>query len=244
MLAGRPFRFSVWSDSHSGTFNDPRWMRFSRLNDWVMRRCAGVIVTNEPLARRVRASGGRPLIVNCPPADIRQRSGARSHLAAILGFQFDEPVDELLKAAELSPEVRLIMTGPAPTDFAERTPPNCVATGWLSRPEYERTLAEARGVICLTTREDTMQMGAYEALQYGLPMVLSGTRALRGFFGGGVIFVDDHQPETLAGALTQLWRNHDQLSSSALEARSDLLARCEDEISALRAAVGIPAMGA
>lgn len=241
LLAATPLRFSVWADSHSGAFNDPRWMRFSRLNDWIMRRCAGVIVTNEPLARRVRASGSRPLIVNYPSTHPKQRSATGSYLVATLGFQFDEPVDALLKAAGLSPEVRLIMTGAAPADLAKRAPPNCVVTGWLSRADYERTLAEARGVICLTTREDTMQTGAYEALQYGLPMVLSGTGALREFFSDGVIFVDDHESETLARAVTQLWRDHEQLSIDALRARSDLLARCEDEISALRAALGISA---
>jgi hypothetical protein len=49
----------VWADSHSGAFNDPRWSRFERLHRWLMRRCAGVLVTNAMLATLVTRAGRR-----------------------------------------------------------------------------------------------------------------------------------------------------------------------------------------
>src|SRR5215210_4940495 len=39
LLARLVTQFSLWSDSHSGAFNDPRWARFKRINEWLMRRC-------------------------------------------------------------------------------------------------------------------------------------------------------------------------------------------------------------
>jgi glycosyltransferase involved in cell wall biosynthesis len=238
LLPAKILGFRIWSDSHSGAFNDPRWMRFAKANEWVMRRSTSVIVTNERLARVVSDKGGRPLILNYPATDYRNREPTDDPpLVATLGFHFDEPVDELLEAARRTPRVRLVLTGPAPDSVRAKTPPNCTIPGWLARPDYERLLAEARGVVCLTTREDTMQTGAYEALQYALPMVLSGTHALREFFGRGVIFVDDHDPATLASALARLWDDHERLSEEALLARDDGLGRCAREIEALRTAL-------
>jgi hypothetical protein len=240
LLPAKTLGFRVWADAHSGAFNDPRWMRFAKANEWVMRRCAGVIVTNERLASLVGAKGGRPLILNYPATEYRNREPTRDpQLVATLGFQFDEPVDELLEAARRAPNVRLALTGPAPDSVRAETPPNCSIPGWLSRSDYERMLAEARGVVCLTTRENTMQTGAYEALQYALPMVLSGTQALRSFFRRGVIFVDDHEPTTLASALARLWDEHEQLSEEALLAREEGLKRCAREVEALRAALHV-----
>jgi glycosyltransferase involved in cell wall biosynthesis len=241
VLSGRLLGFRVWADSHSGAFNDPRWARFARANSWMMRRCAGVIVTNKHLARLVRDAGGRPIIVNYPATDHREREPTGDPaLVATLGFLFDEPIDELLEAATLAPNVRLVLTGPAPPSLRAKAPPNCTITGWLRRRDYERTLARARGVICLTTREDTMQTGAFEALQYSLPMVLSGTEALRSFFHRGVIFVDDHDPATLASALVRLWDEHELLSDEAVQARDEALSRCAREVEALRIALHTP----
>jgi glycosyltransferase involved in cell wall biosynthesis len=238
VLPARILGFRLWSDAHSGAFNDPRWTRFTKANDWVMRRCAGVIVTNERLARLVSEKGSRPLILNYPATDFRSRIRTDDpRLVATLGFQFDEPVGDLLEAARRTPNVRLVLTGPAPESVRAKRPPNCTIPGWLARADYERTLAEARGVVCLTTREDTMQMGAYEALQYALPMVLSGTQALRSFFRRGVIFVDDHDPATLAAALARLWDEHERLSEEALRGREEALERCAREVEALRTAL-------
>jgi glycosyltransferase involved in cell wall biosynthesis len=238
VLPARILGFRVWADSHSGVFNDPRWTRFARANGWVMRRCAGVIVTNERLAQLVSKSGCRPLILNYPAIDFRDREPTEDPaLVATLGFKFDEPVDELLEAARRAPDVRLVLTGAAPRSFMAKAPQNCTVTGWLPRRDYERTLAEARGVVCLTSREDTMQMGAYEALQFGLPMMLSGTKALRSFFHRGAIFVDDHDPATLAAALARLWNEHEALSEEALLAREEALGRCAREVEALRVAL-------
>jgi glycosyltransferase involved in cell wall biosynthesis len=238
VLPARILGFRIWSDSHSGVFNDPRWTRFTKANEWVMRRCAGVIVTNERLAQLVSESGSRALILNYPAIDFRDREPTDDPaFVATLGFKLDEPVDELLEAARRAPDIRLVLTGPAPQSFMAKAPPNCTVTGWLTRVDYERTLAKARGVVCLTCREDTMQQGAYEALQYGLPMVLSGTKVLRSFFHRGAIFVDDHDPATLAEALVHLWQEHETLSEEALHMREEALGRCAREVEALRRAL-------
>jgi glycosyltransferase involved in cell wall biosynthesis len=155
---------------------------------------------------------------------------------------FDEPIHELLEAAGRVPQIRLFLTGEPPPELRGNLPGNCTLTGWLPRSEYEGLLEGARGVVCLTTREDTMQTGAYEALEYALPLLLSSTRALRDFFTRGVIFVDDHGPEELARALQRLWTDHERLSEEALTERQVTLARFEAEVRELVEALKNPAI--
>jgi hypothetical protein len=236
----RALGFSLWCDAHSGAFNDPRWARFARANAWLMRRCDGVIVTDRRLAVRVEEAGARPLLLNWWVEEPVERSSEQAFLIAPLTYSFDEPVHQLLASARLVPQVTIVLTGLAPEDVRRVAPANCVFTGWLSRSDYEERLRCARGLVGLTTREDTMQLSAQEGLQHGLPMVLSGTELLRDFFSaGGVVFADGHDPEPLAAALRELWEDHEQLSRAMLVAREEIYDRCRAELDGLRAALGV-----
>jgi glycosyltransferase involved in cell wall biosynthesis len=229
----------AWSDSHSGAFNDPRWARFERLNDWVMRQCCGVIVTNRPLVKLVRAKGGRPFILNMVANRTRQpQTGPRQTILAPLSYSFDEPVQELLDAAAMAPEVHLTLTGRAPDWVLQTAPENCTVVGWLSRSDYESLLSQASGVVCLTNRELTMQMCAFEALEYGIPILASGTAVLRDYLDqGGVVFTDDHTPTKLAAGMRQLWHERDRFMAEALVAQRVMFQRARQELSELQAAL-------
>jgi glycosyltransferase involved in cell wall biosynthesis len=234
-LFARPLGYRVWVDAHSGAFNDPRWSRFSALNDWVLRHSRGVILATDRLAGPLRERGVEVVIVNYPGVETKsRRRNADGGLVATLGYQFDEPVRELLEAAARAPRVSLVLTGNAPAELRALAPPNCTFTGWLDRREYDEVLAGARGVVCLTTREETMQTGAYEALQFALPMMLSGTAALRDIFDRGVVFVDEHDPSSLAAGLEELWKEHERLGEEAEQGRAAILERFRQEMEELR----------
>jgi glycosyltransferase involved in cell wall biosynthesis len=239
VLLARASRARAWSDSHSGAFNDPRWMRFARLNDWVMRCCAGVIVTNRPLAALVRSSGGRPFVLNMVASRPRaRRPGAEPSILVPLSYSFDEPVKELMEAAALAPDVKLTITGRAPDWVRRSVPANCTFTGWLARSEYEALLSRSSGVVCLTNRELTMQMCAFEALEYGIPMLASGTEALRDYLcHGGVVFAEDHHPDTLAAGLRQVCRERERLMGEAVVAQTPMFGQARRELSELRSAL-------
>jgi hypothetical protein len=229
----------VWADTHSGAFNDPRWVRFARVNSWVMRRCAGVIVTNEPLAAEVRSVGGRPLLLNLVSAGPATRArGEAKTLLAPLSYSFDEPVRELLAAIAKVPRAHVTLTGRAPGWVVDAAPPNCTVTGWLATEDYERLLSQSAGVICLTNRDLTMQMGAFEALEYGLPILATGTGALRDYLDqGGVVFVEDHDPATLVDALRSFWRQRARLMDEATVAQPVMFKRARRELGEVEAAL-------
>ena len=105
-------------------------------------------------------------------------------------------------------------------------------------------LAAATAVICLTTRESTMQTGAYEAAEHGTPMILSGTLALREYFDvGGALFVEDHEPDTLAAAMRTVTRERANYEQEAQVARANLVERSTRACEELKRALAGDAIG-
>jgi len=245
LAAARIRGASVWCDAHSGAFNDDRWRRFARANRFVLRRCAGTVLASARLGRELEpGSATRTLIVASPPLQLRDRTPeVRPMIVATLGWAWDEPVAELLAAARLAPDIEVVLTGRAPREVQRAAPTNCTFTGWLPREEYRALLARATAVICLTTRDSTMQNGAYEAAEHGIPMILSGTGALREYFDtGGVVFVGDHEPETLASAIRTIVSQRTRYEREAQGARATLVERSQsacDELKRTMAGIGV-----
>jgi glycosyltransferase involved in cell wall biosynthesis len=64
-------------------------------------------------------------------------------------------------------------------------------TDFLPNDSYYALLDSAQSVICLTTRNHTMQRGACEALWKGKPIIISDWPLLREYFSNGTIYVDN-----------------------------------------------------
>lgn len=242
----RLLRLKVWSDSHSGVFNDPKWSRFSRVNAWLTRRCAGVIVTNRVLADRVRNEGGRPVIVTLTSSNPRSTQGAETAtLVAPTTYSFDEPVMELLEAARIAPEVHVTLTGTPPEAVRAAAPPNCHFPGWLSEEEYEALISSSRGVLCLTTRELTLQMAGFEAVEWGVPVLVSGTETLCTWFRhGGAVIARSHDPAELSTALRRLWHSSEALRREMESARQVMFAESRRGLEELAAGLAEASAGA
>ena len=68
-------------------------------------------------------------------------------------------------------------------------PSNVELSGFLSTEGYVSLVSSADAVVVLTTREDTLLSGAWEALALGRPLIVSDTNALKQTFGDGVTYV-------------------------------------------------------
>lgn len=234
-----PFR--LWSDTHSGAVNDPRWARFRRVNELVLRLGDGMVLAHPSLASLLNAPGVEDCVVNLPGAvdrGVRRPGGA--YLVAAVSYSFDEPVREVLEALHGLPELTVMFTGDAPAHITEGAPENARFTGWLERSEYDALLAGSKGIICLTDRESTMQMGAYEGAELGIPLLLSDRPVLRQYFAdGGAVFVPDHRPGTIARGLQALARDSESLHEGAERMRRRLLAESSIEVERLRRLLGL-----
>jgi glycosyltransferase involved in cell wall biosynthesis len=218
-------------DAHTAAFLHPRWRRFQWLQRWLCRHAATTLVHNEYLADRVRAMGAHvtlvpdvPIVYSHPEVFPRPPGLV---VAAVCSFNPDEPVGELLAAAQQLPEVHFFVTGNPlhfPREFSDQLPPNVRLTGFLSTEAYGGLLSAADVVLALTTRDHTMLRGAYEAIYQGTPVIVSDWQLLRTAFPEGAIHVDNTAP-AIASAVRSLAADPQRYRAEASRQRQAMLKR-------------------
>jgi len=187
-------RFVV--DAHTGVFADPRWRWLMPLTRKVFVHADAIVVTGERLLERVRSWGARGVVIG----DVPVRLGPGRAPASCVGprvvvvntFSADEPVGAVLTAARMLPSASFFVTGDtryADARWLNDRPSNLLFTGFTAEPDYAGLLRAADVVVVLTTQDDTMQRGAYEAMSLGKPLVTSDWGLLRQTFSRGTIHV-------------------------------------------------------
>lgn len=179
---------------------------YRALSRFCIRRATLTIVTNPELQRVVEALGGRALVLQDAipefPAFESTAPAVHRRIVFVCTYSADEPVEEVLQAAAALPaNTRIYITGRTPARMRrKRIPSNVVLTGFLPEDEYLALLRAAHAVLVLTTREHTLLCGAYEALAFHKPLILSDTRALRGYFADAAVYVRN-DPASIARAI-------------------------------------------
>jgi glycosyltransferase involved in cell wall biosynthesis len=226
-------------DAHTGAVlrNDRVRPLFLRL----ARRADVVVVASEALATRLeRDHGLHALTVHDPiPASVSTRpldAGAESTqkrgvVVFPASWHADEPIDAVLGAARLLPDVEVVITGRPPVGLA--APDNIRLTGFVDDAEYGALLASADAVLALTTRALTMQRAGYEAAAHGRPLVASDTEVLREFFTGGAVFAPPTAPG-LAAAIEEALVRGDELAAEMAALRERRIVEDGRAIDALR----------
>ena len=188
---------AVVVDAHSDAFERAIWTRPAWLNRLVARSITLTIVTNEHWAHRIRTSGGTALTVPSIPTSFDAGPPpplADGHNVAVVNtWASDEPLGAVLDAATRLPHVTFHVTGRADrvATLGRPVPDNVRFTGFLAEDTYHGLLAAADAVVCLTTRDHTMQNGACEALSHGTPIVTSNWPVLKDYFTSGTAHVDN-----------------------------------------------------
>jgi hypothetical protein len=62
---------------------------------------------------------------------------------------------------------------------------------YLKVDEYYNLIGNAKCLIALTTEEDCLQSGAYEAISVEVPVVISDTYSLKQFFGSAAVYTNN-----------------------------------------------------
>jgi glycosyltransferase involved in cell wall biosynthesis len=208
-------------DAHSDAFERGIWTRPGWLNRWVARRAVTTITTNEHWARRLRQWGASAIVVPNIPAPLEVGDPPpmtdQFNVAVVNTWGFDEPVAEVLGAAAEVPQATFYITGAREraAAYADRSPSNVQFTGFLKEPTYNALLAKAHAVICLTTRDHTMQNGACEAMVLGTPIVTSNWPILREYFDEGTVHVDN-TAHGIAQGIRALMAEHDRYRAEVL----------------------------
>lgn len=195
-------------DAHSAAFQHWFWMRPRWLWRLLARDAALTMVTNEHFEKMIRDAGGDALVVHDIPTTFEWNAayplGSTFNLAVVNTYAPDEPLSEILRAAESVPEIHFHITGKcknAPREIMAQLPPNVQLTDFLPDATYYGLLARADAVMCLSTRDHTMQRGACEALSLGKPIITSDWALLREYFHQGTVHVKNNAADIQRGVL-------------------------------------------
>lgn len=229
-------------DSHPGSFGDKGNViaqRMLRITMWLARRASAVMVTVDQYVRTVESWGGRGVVVHeapplwtvaaTPPAHERPR------VLYVGVFSSDEPVEEVIGAAALLPDVDVAITGDlakCPAGLRESAPANVDFVGFLGPQAYTAEVERADVVISLTTEPTSIMRSAYEAVYARRPLVVSDWPSLREVFPHAHHVGND--AAALAAGVQAALRDAPAQLATALELQGD---RWSDQLAELRTAL-------
>ena len=211
----------------------------------MLHRYANItIVTNEPLSEIVIDNGGFPLILPDAIPDFNQlnrgqvfSTGEQFIVTFINTFSSDEPYQEIFDASKNLPNNILIYTtgnvekvgGIRQFDCAE----SVVFKGYIPDDEYLNLLSRSHCIIDLTTRDNCLVCGAYEALALGIPMVLSDSVVTRQLFNKGVAYAKA-DAISIREAILDIMENHAKYQKQLLILRDEFQVEWDLSIKKLR----------
>ena len=236
-------------DAHSDAFQRARWTRPRWLNRIVARRATATLVTDPHWASQITADGAVAIVVPDIPRSAADGHDADGdplgdgfHLLVVNTWSSDEPLRALLDAAADLPDATFHVTGrrDARFDALGRLPANVEFTGFLPDDEYARLMSAVDAVVCLTTRDHTMQRGACEALSTGRPIVTSDWELLRSYFSRGTVHVDNTAAGIRDGIRT-LMTHYAAYAASIAELRTERIDEWHTRRAALIDLIATPA---
>ncbi len=201
------------------------------LNKYIVKNSNLTIVTNSNLASIVNSYSGCSFVLpdKIPELNVdvinKEIIGKDVVVVLISTFGVDEPYSEFLKCSEiLSNTIKLFVTGKltkVENDVYEKYKNTVRFTDFLPERDYFNLLAKADIVVDLTTREDCLVCGAYEAVSLGKPLVLSDTTALRSYFYKGVVFTNN-SADDISASIMKCVNNIECLRSDMSALKSEL----------------------
>lgn len=221
---------SLVGDYHNAGVNPPASARW--LVPFIVRHTDLVIVSNRNLEKPIEAFGGRAMSIPDPIPEFDVAAPPPSQkfeVFFVCSWASDEPIVEVLKAArsvaQSAPGVVIAITGRPKLErvgWKDAVPQNVELTGFLSEHDFERRLLGASVVLDLTTRDDCMVCGAYEATSAEVPMVLSDNPPTRTYFRQGALFTDN-TAASIAREILDAHARHAELKDAVRALKRELL---------------------
>lgn len=184
-------------DHHSAAFSSV-WNWALPIQRFVARRAVTNIVTNQHWADIVLSWGAHALIMFDPFRSLGEGEAFAVtpgfNVAFVGTFAPDEPLDAVIRAAAVLPDVHFYITGDtkrAPKGLLQRLPANVTCTGFLPDAQYIGLLRAVDATMVLTTRDHTLQLGGCEAVSIGKPLITSDWPYLRQVFSKGTVYVSN-----------------------------------------------------
>ncbi len=220
-VAGIPYVMNI----HGHSFTGRRWGWSRPLQRFLARSARINLVDFSAYKRLFESWGARALILADPLPKlscIDQKTPAKPgefSLTVVSTFAPDEPLDLVLGAARLLPEVQFYILGDtalADRKLLDSASKNVSFTGYLKADAYWNQMSSSQAVMTLTTNPDSLVAGGIEGLILGKPLILSRQPVLVEYFNRGAVFVN-HTVNGLAQGIRQARAHEQTLANEAAE---------------------------
>jgi hypothetical protein len=232
---GRRFRIPVIVDTHNAGIEPlrrgPGWQLV--LTRFILRRAALTIVSNQALGDTVSEEpGAAPVAVladpipELPSPRMKPALLGNKNVLFVCAWAIDEPYIEVIKAASLLPPTTFVyITGKSGDKLSAagvQAPPNVVLTGYVDEDSYVALVHTCDVILDLTTWEDCLLCGAYEAVAAERSVILSNTAALKSYFHAGALFTDNTH-EDIATRIQEALARQDELTERIRGLKQELI---------------------
>lgn len=198
-----------------------------------------VILTNGGLSDYLEQRGAKTVVLPDPlPMTFYNSEVAVKkpilNVVFICTWAKDEPFLEVIDAvSKLESPVNFYVTGKVPERFsAVFEQKNIILTGFLPDKDYLKLILESDLVIDLTTREDCLVCGAYEAMAAGAPCIVSDSKVSRQIFKKGFVY-SHNDTQSILNSLEFALKNLEHLQDEMRNYRTEYQNLIRREISAL-----------
>lgn len=215
---------------------------------WLLRKSFLVIVTNDDLYREVEGLRAKPFVLPDPIPNPPTLSSTFCKIndqplqvVLVCTWAADEPYQVFIEAARLLQDFGFEMkiTGRVPNHISkDELPKNVKLTGFISKAEYWDLLNSSFIIVDLTTRDNCLVCGAYEAAAVGVPCVLSDSDAARKMFRAGYVFVENN-PRAVADGILSVKQNHVKLKNDIVKFSASHGVYVRQKIDCLKANLGV-----
>ncbi len=239
-------KINVVIDAHNGGIK-PLDGKSKFLNSWakfILKNTPTTIVTNEAIRQDIRqyTTGTKILVLPDPLPDIhiperKPPLKGKFNVLFICTWAADEPYLNVIEAAKLiDKDVFIYITGnhgKIPNLDSSKLPANVVLTGFIPTKEFDHLLYSADVIMDLTTREDCLVCGAYEAVSIEKPLILSKTQALQNYFPGMVY--TDNETNDIAKSISIIRSEFQRYNIEAKKLKKELITGWDEKKRTLEA---------
>jgi len=234
------------SDCHFGVTNS-NWLKWFYVKKLLIK--GQMIVHNEHLVEQViRNMNVKPIVVRDGIAkrhslDIRKsdlldklKLIPKTYVLFPCSFSSDEPLNEVIEAARLLPEIKFVLTWyfeRLSRTIRDNLPSNILLTGYLPADDFNYLFANSGVALVLTKHEAVQLSGMQEAMAFEIPAVVTDLKTTRFLYKNYPIYVRNN-PESIAYGVTYALQNRLYLEKKMVILRKETEKLFSDQIITLK----------
>ncbi|MEM9950292.1 MAG: glycosyltransferase [Chloroflexota bacterium] len=233
-------------DTHSGSFLSRIGRLTQGMHRFFSKEALTTLVPNTDIENKIKQWDAPVQLLGYTPDDYPvgkpfafERDDVLN-IVFICTFAVDEPVEAVIEAASLSPKAHIYITGDykRAKHLLSNKPDNVTFTGYTEYEVFIGLLRNCDVIMDLTIWENTVLMGAYEAISLHKPLITSNSQVLRDYFPIGTIHIEN-TPESIAQAIDDVQINMERLQEEIEVLHENLLKEWEENFDSFKKVLDI-----